>query len=1477
MVRRRKNRLTTDAVREVKNTFSRFLSILILSALAVAFLAGLRAAAPDMQYTADRYFDRTRFMDAYVISTLGLTDEDLQALADAAGVETVEGIWSVDAIAQDAIVSVRSMPQQLNLLDVREGRLPEAANECVTERLLLIELGLEVGDQLNLVLDEDNEGDLKCLSYTIVGVVGSPLYVGADRGTSSLGNGSVDGFLYVPGENFDYDYYTMAYFTGEGLSALDSYGDEYDERLEALLDSLDGLAEERARLRYDKIVGDAQEEIDDARAELSDAQKELDDAKADADKELADARQELADARQELDDGWDDYYEGIDTYHQEIADAEQELADAHQELLDAEQELADGKKDYEDGLKEYQDGLAEYEDGKKELEDGRKEYEDGLAEYEENRKKLEDGRKEYEDGLAEYEENKKKLEDGRKEYEDGLKEYEDAVREYEEGLADYEEGKKKYEDGLKEYQDGLKEYEDGQRELEDARKELDKQWDNYYDGRDELDQGQKQLDEGWAAYEQNKVLLDENKAKLDQGRLAYEQGKALLDGKKTELENGWVQYEKGKAQLDDQQNQLTEMKGQLETGEAQYTGLQQLLDGLDPAAPDFDVKRAALEQQMAALREQLDVGQAALDTNQAKLDAGYAGLEASRQTLETGQAELDAGYAELETNRQLLETSQAQLDAGYAELAKGKAELDTNQSRLDAGYAEASEGRSQLEAAEKELSDGYDELADGKKELDDAKKELADAAKELEDGQKELEDGKAELDDAWQELEDARVELEDGEKELADGWQELEDARIELEDGEKELADGWQELEDARIELEDGEKELADAWQELEDGRIELEDAKKEIEDGEKELADGWQEYNDGVAELEDARVDGQQELDDALAELNDGEQEYADGLVEYADGEKEAEEEIADAQAKLDDAQIEVDDAQAELDDIDECEWYVLGRNTNVGFEGYGQDSERVSNLANIFPIIFFLVAALACLTTMTRMVEEQRTQIGALKAMGFSRLAISKKYIGYALTASLAGGVLGLALGATLIPEVIANAFNIMYNIPALQFKPQIVMYSLAVLAAVVCTTGAALWACLSTLVDTPANLMRPRAPKPGKRVLLEYIRPLWSRLSFTWKVTMRNLFRYKRRFWMTVIGIGGCTALIVTGFGLHDSIFAILNKQFDEISLYDATIGLDEDISEEELAAVENYLESNENVEKYMVSSQFMAEASTDGPAYDAYLFSVGDMETFTSFINLRHRLDDGTVTLPEDEVLITEKLSELLDVKAGDTITLEKDDERVQAVVADIVENYVRHYVYMSYGCYEKLFGEAPEENVAMIRYNGAADAEQSNQVSTDLMMMDGVTSYSYIATIRDSFTDSMIAIDYAVIIVIVAAAALAFVVLYNLTNINITERTRELATLKVLGFYDRETTAYVYRENIFLTIFGILLGLVMGRFLHAWLVLTVEVNLVMFGRTAPDYAYILAAVLTVVFSVIVNIAAHFKLKKVDMVESLKTVE
>lgn len=481
---------------------------------------------------------------------------------------------------------------------------------------------------------------------------------------------------------------------------------------------------------------------------------------------------------------------------------------------------------------------------------------------------------------------------------------------------------------------------------------------------------------------------------------------------------------------------------------------------------------------------------------------------------------------------------------------------------------------------------------------------------------------------------------------------------------------------------------MEDGWAELEDGRLELEDAKKKLDDGEADYAQGlkdWQdgkkEYEDGLIELQDGkktleqeRADGLAELADAKKELDDGEAKYADGYQEYLDGKAEAEAEIADAKKK-------VEQAQRDLDDLDDCEWYLLDRDTNMGFVSYSMDADRMGNLASVFPLIFFLVAALVCLTTMTRMVEEQRVAIGGMKALGYSKGAIAIKYVGYGFLASAVGSLVGLAVGLTLLPWIICTSWKIIYTFGPIHYGIEPVTSVTACLAAVGTVTLSALGACFNTLAAVPAQLMRPKAPPMGKRILLERITPLWRRLSFNYKITLRNLFRYQKRFWMTVIGIGGCAALIVTAFGLRDSIFAVMEKQYEEIYRYSAQLGLVEHITPGEWAEVEKSLEGSELVGDWTKEHTETVTAETDAYTADATLEVVENSEVLERFVNLRHRTDNDTVTLPEDGVILTEKLSLLLDVEVGDTITLD-GDSRVEVRVADITEHYIQHSVYMS---------------------------------------------------------------------------------------------------------------------------------------------------------------------------------------------------
>lgn len=1216
-----KNAMQKDFWREIGHTRSRFFSIMILVALSVAFLSGLKATAPDMKHTGDDYLDSLHLADIQVLSTLGLTDEDIAALRAQDKIEDTEGEYVIDAFASsdslDAVVKVLSLTDR-GISDVllREGRMPERADECVVEENMLSLMSISVGDTITLTPGDDLSDALAQDTYTVVGTVRSPVYLAVERGTSTLGGGTVKAYLYLPREAFTLDYYTAAYVRVSDAAEMTAFYDEYDDYIDDVIDSLEDFSEQRAILRHDELVDEATEKLDDA-------QKELDDAKADADKELGDARKELADARRKLDDGW-----------------------------------------------------KEYDDGKQELADSRVKLDDAKAE----------------------------LEDGEQEYADGVKKYDQAVR-------DYEKGQKDYADGVKDYEKGAQQLADGADELEA--------------GKEKLDEGQKQLD-ALGNTVAGALQNDPNYAGVTGGTIIDELGRgdentaaatdAALDKMRAQLEGGIAQAQQGLAKIDEGIEQCDEGLAKIDAT------LEQLPDSEEVAA-----QRAALEQQRAK-------------------------TAAQRSALVQQRGEVSAQLSELQSQLAALST------VSSGSIAANKQQLD--------------QGRADYESGKQQLSAGYRDLRDGKKELDKAKKELGEAPQKLAD-------------------------------------------------------------------------------------------ARKELADARKELDDGWKEYYDG----EEKYADGEKELADAYRELTDGEKDYREGLREYEDGKAEADEKIADAEEKI-------ADARRKVADIESCEWYLFSRSYNPGYTGYGQDAERMANLASVFPVIFFLVAALVCLTTMTRMVEEQRVQIGSLKAMGYSGLAISRKYLLYGLLPSLTGGVFGLVIGYILFPKMIFTAYQIMYQMPNIELRAYGGISAYSLLAAVACTTLATLWACLATLRETPASLMRPRTPKAGKRVFLEYIKPLWRKMSFTHKVTARNLFRYQKRFWMTVIGIGGCTALIIAGFGMRSSLLFTMSRQYDDLFHYSAQVTLSSNVLPEERQAVEDFLAGDSRVVNDVPCTASSATVITSSYSTTAYV-EVMEAGEIGKVIDLLDCKTGEPITMEDTGVYIDQKLSELLKVSVGDTFFLD-GDARGDVTVAGIYEHYTGHFIYMTPSYYKQTLHADSEPNAYLMNFT-SDDTDTCNAIFEKLLSMNGVVTTSRMRDTQDTYMHSMERVDFVVVIIILAAAALAMVVLFNLSNINITERQRELATIKLLGFYDKEVSAYVYRENIVLTVFGILMGCFMGHWLHIYLVRSTEIDLMMFGRQTAPSAYVYAAILTMLFSVLVNVLAHFKMKKIDMVESLKSAE
>lgn len=1111
-----------DFYMEIRKSLGRFLSILFIVALGVAFFSGIRASEPSMRITGDRYFDQEELMDIQALSTFGITDDDIDAIEAVEGVERVEGAYSADMLCETKkkqyVFHVMSLPENMNHVTVSEGRLPKKIGECLVDD----DMGYKVGDTITLKSGTDDpiSDTLKQEKYKVVGIGNSPCYISFGRGSTTIGSGSVSGFLFVPAKTFALDVFTEVYVQVEGAENLIAYTEEYDKKIETVLDRIEEITGERGRIRKQEIVDDAQAEIDDAKAELEEgklkAQEELDDAKA----QIDDGEAKLTEAKQQ------------------IADGKSQISSAKTTLNSKDDELTEAKTQYSSGLKKWQEGTEAYEAG-----------------------------------LAQFEVAKP-----------------EALEEIAKGEA-----------GLEAYR----------KQLDEAKKEA------------------------------------QGKLKELEGQLAY-----IMS---------------------------------LEPG---------------PEDEDYEELHQKWEEQYGASIEQL----------------------------ETGISEVNK---ELET----LETQEQDYQSKLTALNNSKAEL---------------------------------------------------AAKE-----QQLADTKAALDSSKQQLSDAYSQIESGKGQLASGWAQIDEKEQELASGEAEIAENETTLEDAK---------------------------------------------------------------------------------AEYEEGKKEAEDEIADGEAKI-------ADAEEELAEIEDPKWYVYDRSNLPEHDGYGENADRMRAIGKVFPVIFFLVAALISLTSMTRMVEEQRTQIGTMKALGYSKWAIVSKYLSYALLATADGSIIGVLIGEKVLPFIIIYAYGIMYqHIPEI-LVPYDWAYAIeASIAAVACTMFATVFSCYRELGEQPAALMRPPAPKIGKRVLLEYVGVIWKRLNFTWKSTIRNLMRCKKRFFMTIFGIGGCMALMLVGYGIRDSVFEIADIQYTEIQTYDGNLILKENLSEDEHQELTDSLEQNQDIARFMDAYMKNLVLTKDGHERETYVMVLGQPKDSEKYVHFHDRKTKEAYELSDDGAIISEKTAKLLNAKVGDTISIKDENEgNKEIVIQNICENYMGHYLYMTPKYYEKVYGEKPEYNTVLFSVQDSYTREQMEEAGEKILARDEVLSLSYMKDIEKRLNDMLKSLNLVIIVLIVSAGMLAFVVLYNLNTINIAERKRELATLRVLGFYNPEVAAYVYRENILLTLIGTIVGAGLGKILHLFIIETVEVPAAMFGRIINLPSYIYSFLFTILFSMIVNGVMYFKLRKIDMVESLKSIE
>ena len=1076
-----KKALMKDSVKEIKNTYKRFLSILLMAFLGVGFFAGIRATSPDMVDTIDKYYDNQNVYDIQVMSTLGLTENDINEISKIENVDKVIGTYETDGKLEidkvEEIVKVMCV-EDVNKPRLLEGKLPENSNECVVEPNFLTQTGKNIGDTIEIQIENIENSDGEKQEYLvnkemkIVGTVASPLYLSRDRGSSTLGSGKVDYYIYINKDNINVkDIYTNIYIKVKGANELETSSDKYKELISNTKNKIEEIKDEREKARQNELIDTATTKVEEAETEFNDKKQE-----------------------------------------------------AEEEITNAEIKIEDGKKQIEDGEKE-------------------------IAENEQN---------------------------------------------------------------------ANEEFASAEKQIEDAKAEISK----------------------------NEQDLNE---KEQQANTQFQ----ALEGQKSELESN-----------------LAIVEASLGTANETYSGI---LEALKNPNLDEGTLESLMGQKMACEQQ-------------------IATLEATKNSLKSGINEIENG--------------------------------------INSGKQEIENGKNQIEAAKKEI------------ENQESSYESTKSAT------------LAQIQSAKDKLEASRKELENGEQELNTQKQEVEQ---QLNDAEKELID------------------------------------------------------------------------------------------------------------------------AREEISKIEKPTWYILDREQNSGYASFIQDTQSIENIGQVFPIVFFIVATLISLTSMTRMVEEQRTQIGTLKALGYNKFQIASKYVIYASLASAIGGILGMSVGFILLPKIIWMMYSMMYQIGDISLKFNWTYATIGLGLIFICIVGATIYAVVRELRQTPAILMRPKAPKIGKRVLLEKIPFIWKRLSFSRKVTVRNIFRYKKRFLMTIIGIMGCTALILTGFGLRDSISRIMPDQYEHVFNYDIQISLKDGLEENQIGELKNNLEQKDKITNVVETYMTTETAINNGVEEDVQIIVPEDKNSLDGTVNIVDLDTEEKVILSDNEICLTDKVAELLGVKVGDTITLQDSDgNQKEVIISNVVENYVYHYVYMSKELYESLYNEQYATNVLLIQDSDLTE-EQEDSLAKDLMNYNEISSVSLISSAIRTMDETMQSLNYVVVVLIVSAGLLAFVVLYNLSNVNISERIRELATIKVLGFYDREVYDYVTRETILLTLIGIVFGLVAGFFLNYYIIGTCEINMLRFNKTIEPLSYVYSTLITIAFTLIVNFVTYFALKKIDMIESLKSVE
>lgn len=973
--------------------------------------------------------------------------------------------------------------------------------------------------------------------------------------------------------------------------------------------------------------------------------------------------------------------------------------------------------------------------------------------------------------------------------------------------------------------------------------------DEYEDYIDALIDGMEEKT-GILVYNRYDELIAEAQEKIDDAQKELDEKEAEAE---KELDDAWKEIQDGEQELADGEQEIIDGEQKIADGKKEIADHEQeIIDG-EQELIDGEQEIREKEQELKDAEEEVSYHEWEIFDSELKL-AG------SKDELEAGKKELQ------EKEAKLLEQEEALL-VQEEELIKQEQELSGKQTEL-AGQIEAlaaMEGtwsgaetllNEQLAQLEQDYANGSGTMTE--EEYIAKKHEISAELTKIEMYRGQLQA----LRDGYSQVQSGLAQIQAGLSQIQAGKSEIQSGKEQIREAKDKLAYNEQVLLEAEIELAQAKKQVTDARAELEDGKVKLAQAKIDLEEGKAELENGKKELAQAKTDLADA----QKELAEGRIDLEEGKAELADAKVTYEDARIEFEEEVADAQLKI-------DDAREELTGIEEPDDYVLTRNTNIGYACYESDSNIVAAIANVFPLFFFLVAALICMTTMNRMVEEQRTQIGVLKALGYGNGAIMGKFLFYAGSAAFLGAVLGCLGGTWLFPKVIWTGYSIMYSMGAIEYHFDFGLAAVSIAAALLCSMGAAYFSCRYELYSVPANLIRPKAPRSGKRIFLERITFIWSRMKFLHKVSVRNIIRYKKRFFMMILGISGCTALLVTGFGIKDSVTNVADMQYDQVHIYDMSITFKDGVEQSRKDRLA------EQAKGTLAQTAYRYEESVDldfdGKTKSVYLEIPENPEEIDAFVNL-HTKDGEPIPYPkEGEAVLTAKIAENMGIKEGDQVILRDNDMNSLTVTATaLCENFVYNYIYINKETYEEQLGVSPDYKSAYAIVEEGAKIHEAAAVVSD---QDDVLAVSVVQDMRDRIGTMMKSMDYIVILIIACAGSLAFIVLYNLTNINITERIREIATIKVLGFYAKETADYVFRENLVLTGLGAVVGLGLGKWLHWFVMYNINIDMISFKTVIMPASYLWSLLLTFGFAFLVNGMMFFKLEKINMAESLKSIE